>query len=486
MTGTVFSHSMRTAARSVPFLLVLALASPRPSLAEEQPLPADVAAAHAEGKWTIRLRDLYAYLVQFYGQTPTAKPILPDLIQRAFVQDEARRLGVLVTEKDVTDWLDVLDREMREKTGGATDLQAYMKEQGMAMPELRRRARIAMLRERVARAHIAQKDPTRPKDKKLAEDSVTLVIDDLLAKARAETDRTKLPEGVVARIGSVDIAEYDYGRELSFALPATELARALNDLILVEETRLLIGNDDPPSDLELAIQKSWFVEYERNRLAREIQGKHRITDEMIAQSLQARGLTLDLCFSNPSFRAQARAKGYFRRSIDQETLRKYYEDHKDRYGDELKVARILVAARAQQVAIAGKKMRTLDQGKALADALWLRATQGADFAQLAAENSDDPDVIRKNGGVVPYLISAASPGYEDTYVQANTLAIDGIGKPWFSQGRGYVIVKLLERKAALGFDAMAHDIQRDAAEERYRTWKVQVIRAARRSEKLLG
>ncbi len=486
MTGAVHSRTMRTPARRVGLCLAVSLAALRPSHAEEQALPADVAAAHAEGKWTLRLRDLYAYLVGFYGQTPTAKPILPDLIQRAFVQDEARRMGLLVTEKDVTDWLDVLDREMREKTGGATDLQAYMKEQGMAMPELRRRARIAILRERVARSHIGQKDPTRPKDKKLAEDSVTLVIDELLAKARAETDRQKLPAGVVARIGSVEIAEYDYGRELSFALPATELARALNDLILVEETRLLTGNDDPPSDVDLAIQKKWFMEYERNRLSREVRGKHRITDEMIAQSLQARGLTLDLCFRNATFLAQAKAKGHFRRSIDQETLRKYYEEHKDRYGDELKVARILVAARAQQVAIAGKKVRTLEQGKSLADALWLRATQGADFAQLAAENSDDPDVIRKNGGVVPYLITAASPGYEDTYIQANTLDLNGIGKPWFSQGRGYVIVKLLERKAALGFDARAHDIQGDAAEELYRTWKNKVVRAARRSEKLLG
>ncbi len=482
MTGAVHFHSMRP----LPLLLAALLVASGRLAADEPPLPSDVAAAHAEGKWTIRLRDLYAYLVRFNSQAPAAKPVLPDLIQRAFVQDEARRLGLLVTEKEVTDWLDVLDREVREKTGGATDLAAHMKEQGMSMPELRRRARVAILRERVARAHICRKDPTRPKDKKLAEDSVTLVIDELLARARAETDRAKLPAGVVARIGGVEIVEYDYGRELSYALPSTEVARALNDLILVEEARLLLGNDDPPRDVDLAIQKKWFLDYEGNRIARQLQGKQRVTEEMVAQSLAARGLTFALVFDNPSFLAQARAKGHFRRSIDQATLRKYYEEHKERYGDELKVARILVAARAQQVAIAGKKVRTLDQGKALADALWLRATQGADFAHLAAENSDDPDVIRKNGGVVPFLITAATPGYEDTYMQAATLAVDAIGKPWFSQGRGYVIVKLLERKPALGFDAAAHDVQRDAAEELYRSWRTKAIRAARRSEKLLA
>ncbi|NJN14653.1 MAG: hypothetical protein HC813_03290 [Planctomycetes bacterium] len=278
---------------------------------------------------------------------------------------------------------------------------------------------------------------------------------------------------------------YDFGRELSFALPATELARALNGLVMVEETNLLLGNADAPSDIDLAIQRNWFLEYERNRIARQLKGSQRVTDDMVRQSLEGRGLTLELALSNPSFLAQARAKGHFRRSIDDAMLREYYEANRKRYGDELKVARILVAARAQQIQMAGKKVRTLEQGKALADALWLRATQGADFAQLAAENSDDPDVIRQNGGVVPLLLTAATPGYEDTYLQADQLELEGISKPWFSQGRGYVIAKLVERKVALAFDAAAHDIRRDAAEELYRSWMGAVLKAALRNEKLL-
>ncbi|NJN14654.1 MAG: hypothetical protein HC813_03295, partial [Planctomycetes bacterium] len=94
-----------------------------------------------------------------------------------------------------------LDRQVREQTGGASDLASYTKEQGMRMSELQRRARIAILRERVARARICERDPTRPKEKVLPEDTVTVVINEMFAKTEVEYDRGKLPEGIVARVG---------------------------------------------------------------------------------------------------------------------------------------------------------------------------------------------------------------------------------------------------------------------------------------------
>ncbi|MHC4933102.1 MAG: peptidylprolyl isomerase, partial [Planctomycetota bacterium] len=107
-----------------------------------------------------------------------------------------------------------------------------------------------------------------------------------------------------------------------------------------------------------------------------------------------RGLTFEKAFANPAFLAEARARGYFTSEMGDSELRAYYETNKLRYSDELKVARIFVVARAQRVKLAGKKVRSLEQGKALADALWVRATQGEDFSILAQKNSEDADVIR--------------------------------------------------------------------------------------------
>jgi parvulin-like peptidyl-prolyl isomerase len=149
------------------------------------------------------------------------------------------------------------------------------------------------------------------------------------------------------------------------------------------------------------------------------------------------------------------------------------------------VARILIAARAQPVVAPGRKIRSLEQGKTYAEAIWLRASEGADFGQLARESSDDPDVIRKEGGVVPIWITAATTGYEDTFLHAEDLEPGAISKPWFSAGRGYVIVKLLEKKEAAEFEDMRQKILADAAAQKYRAWQAQSLNEALKSASLL-
>jgi hypothetical protein len=240
----------------------------------------------------------------------------------------------------------------------------------MSEAALERRAKVAILRERVARKIMLMRDKTRDPDQELQEGTVTLVVDELYKVAPKQLDRSKLPKNVVARIGGVEVTSYEYGRELTFTLPATEVARALNALILVREVDLLVGNEDPPTPEELEGQKAWFMTVEKNRLARLSGGRQTITDDMVKQVLARRGLTFEKAFANPAFLAEARARGYFTSEMGDSELRAYYETNKLRYSDELKVARIFVVARAQRVKLAGKKVRSLEQGKALADALW--------------------------------------------------------------------------------------------------------------------
>jgi hypothetical protein len=161
-------------------------------------------------------------------------------------------------------------------------------------------------------------------------------------------------------------------------------------------------------------------------------------------------------------------------------MTKFYEENSAKYGDRLRVRRILIIARAQRVMIAGKKVRTLDQGRAAAEAIYLRLKGGEDFGKIAMQGSDDPDVIRKNGGFVPLWLTADAPSYEDTWAQANRLKVGEISAPFFSAGRGFVIVKLINRRRALGFSAQKALIRRDAAEYDYRVWQGKAMRDIKR------
>lgn len=459
-------------------LFLFALA---PMAAAEEPVPRDIAAMHPEGKWKIRKADLYHYLVRYYKGQPTARMVLPEYMKRRLVEERARRGKLAVTEAELDRWLGELDAQVRRKTGkGLADMRDQV---GMRPAELKRRGRLWLLQEKVARAEILAKDPSRSKDQRLSEDTVILVIDTLYKKAPKEYEN--LPNGVVARIGKLDITEYEYGRALAYELPTTEVLRALSDLILFEEVALLVGDRKPPSKADLEVQKQWYLTAEKNRIGRMPGAPRNITDDIVKRVLKQRGLTLEDVYAGPAFVAQARALGHFRRKQTEETLRKYYEENRGRYGDQIQIARILVGARAQNVPGVGRKIRTLGQGKAIAEQIWTRLQAGEDFADLARKHSEDADVIRNRGGFVPIWLTEQTPGYQDSFRQARALKKGEITKPFFSPGRGYVIVKLLARRRALDYELLKEDIRADAATQDYGVWKHTVTRAARKNPDLL-
>jgi hypothetical protein len=462
--------------RVLMFLLAFA-----PVAAAQDQVPRDIAAMHREGKWKIRKADLYRYLVRYYKGQPTARMVLPEYMKRRLVEERARQGKLGVTEAELDAWLAALDAQVRRQTGkGLADMRDQL---GMRPAELKRRGRLWLLQEKVARAEILAKDPSRPKDQRLSEDTVILVIDTLYKNAPKKYE--KLPAGVVARIGKTDITEYEYGRTLAYELPTTEVVRALADLILFEEVALLVGDRKAPSKADLEVQKQWYLTAEKNRIRRMPRAPARITDDIVKQVLEQRGLTLEDVYSGPAFLAQARAVGHFRRKQTDEALTRYYTANRGRYGDQIQIARILVGARAQNVPGVGRKIRTLGQGKAIAEQIWTRLQGGEDFADLARKHSEDADVIRKAGGFVPIWVTEQTPGYQDSFRQARPLKNGDITKPFYSSGRGYVIVKLLARRPALAYELLKEDIRADAATQEYGVWRRTVTRDALKNPDLL-
>ena len=457
--------------------------------ADEQPrdIAADLAAEAGDGAWKIRKREFYVHLSRYNAAHPIARRGLEDYLKERVVTREAAKRKVTVTHADAQDYLADADRILRKRTGGKMDLEKMAKQQEISMAELRRRSRSALMREAVARSIFRERDKSWPRDKRVADDAVALVIDTIYQKLPKEFDLNKLKKGVLAKLGDIEVTEYEYGRHLIHVLPRTEMGRALNDLILAQEVNRLLGGPGKPNPEDLESEKRAYIKRERDRLMRlhpEFKDPAKITPEMIRQVIAQRGMTLEKIYANPGFSAQARARGHFMRKIDKAGLKKFYEENRGKYGDRLRVRRILVMARAQAVLIAGKKVRNLEQGRARVNAIALALDGGADFATLATADSDDPDFIRKNGGLVPLWLTSDRLGYRDTWQHANKLKKNEISRPFFSAGRGYVLVKLLKRKRALSFDAQQREIRRDSAEYDYRLWQGKSVNSAIRSRSL--
>jgi hypothetical protein len=449
------------------------------SAVAEDPLPADVAAMHPEGKWKIRKADLYRYLARYESAQPEALAVLPEYMKMRLVEDEAKRRGIGATEAEVDRWLRDLDEQLK-KSGQSLD--DYCKGYGMRKEELRRKGRQWVLMRNLAGAILKEKDPSRG-DAPVSDDSIIFVVDTLYKNAKKETEG--LPEGVVARINGIEITEYEYGRALAIEMPKMNVYRALRGLILTEEAALLLGDRNPPSDEELEAQRKWYLDMEKARIRRSMpNAPDEITDDMVDQVLKNRGLTLADVLKNPVFQAQARVMDHFRKSLTVDDLRAYFADHKDAYSERLRVARILVGARAQDVPQVGKTIRTPEQGRKESDEIYDRLKSGEDFEKLAREKSEDPDQIKQAGGVVPFWINGATPGYTDTFKQAEKLGTNDISKPFFSEGRGYVIVKLLDRKPAPTYEEVQESIRADAANEAYAKWRKECSSAARINDDL--
>jgi len=467
------------AARLLPVLLLLTAA---PALAQESPLPPDVAAEHPQGKWKIRTAELYRYLARYKGATPSINPALQDYVKARLVEAEARKRGIRVTEEEITEWIEKIDRLQRSEKG--VGLEKLRQASQMSQRELRRRARQWLLYEKVTQAVMAEKDPTRRAGQLVSEGFVRMTVDTLFEDADKELDRRKLPDNVVFRVNGLEVTEYEWGRVLSIELAPNEVGRALADLILAKEVELLTGNDDPPTKEEMAYQERWQLEWEKNRIKRQVRDPSKVTDEWIKAHMANRGITMESLRRNPAFRANARARGYFMEQLDDAALKQFFEENQERYAPLLEVQRILVAARAQRVPGIGQRVKTLPEGKAEIQGIHARLVAGADFATLARRKSDDPKVIKLNGGVIPYELSKATPGYKDTYLQAAELDVGEITRPFYSAGRGYVIAKLLDRKPSRTLEKDREEIARDAANQMQRKWQIRVIRAAHKNRDL--
>ncbi len=473
----------RVSMRILPFatlgLLCGVLAGPL--LAQEAPLPEDIAAAHPKGKWKVRRAELYRYLTRYKGANPSINPALRDYVEARLVEAEARKRGIRVTDTEITKWLKKIDKLQR---ANGADLAKLRKLSGMSKRELQRRARQWLLYRKVTREILMKKDPTRRANAPVSDGSVTIVVSELFEKATKELDRKKLPKNVVFRVNDLKVTEYEWGRVLAIELAPTEVARALADLILAKEIVLLTGNDNPPTKSELAYQERWQLEQEKNRIKRQVRRPDDVTDAWIIAHMANRGITLESLRQNPAFRAHARARGYFLDGLGDADIAKFFKDNKPRYAPLLKVQRILIAARAQRVPGIGQRARSLPEGKAEAGGIHARLLAGDDFETLARQKSNDPKTIKLNGGTIPFHLSRATPGYQDTYLQASLLKVGEFSHPFFSRGRGYVIAKLLEKKPSRTLKKDRKKIARDAADISQRRWQNRVVRAARKNPSL--
>lgn len=139
--------------------------------------------------------------------------------------------------------------------------------------------------------------------------------------------------------------------------------------------------------------------------------------------------------------------------ITDEVVRKYYEDHENDYGSEIKIAVIFV-----------------DRGDE-ANQIYQRIKDGEDFAALAKEKSLGP--MAQEGGVIDYFrrhspTALISPELEEIAFSLERGEMSGV----IETENGYYVIKLLGKKRLkkpLTFEEVKEDIRRNLSMIRQNT-----------------
>lgn len=132
--------------------------------------------------------------------------------------------------------------------------------------------------------------------------------------------------------------------------------------------------------------------------------------------------------------------------ITDDDLKQYYDQHLDQYKipDRVHVRHILIKTTVPGAD--GKvDQKAVDAAKAKADDILRQLQGGANFAELAKKNSDDPGSAQKGGELPPFQHGAMVPEFEQAaFALQNKGQLSGLVKSQY----GFHIIQLIDKESA--------------------------------------
>lgn len=237
---------------------------------------------------------------------------------------------------------------------------------------------------------------------------IIFVFSSLHAEEKAKTENAAKDSSILAEVNGVKITESDFNEEIN-SVPASYRGmisanknKFLDDLILQEllYQEAVKKNLDKDTDVAKALE--------------------RLKKKVLAQKLLEKDV-IELT------------------KVSEEDIKKNYEENKDAYKEPEQVNAAHILVRVKEGVSEKEDKETL----AKAEGLLKKIKEGADFSQLAKDNSDCPSSSK--GGELGYFSRGQMvPEFEDAAFKLKVGEVSGIVKTKF----GYHIIKILDKKEA--------------------------------------
>jgi peptidyl-prolyl cis-trans isomerase C len=150
-------------------------------------------------------------------------------------------------------------------------------------------------------------------------------------------------------------------------------------------------------------------------------------------------------------------------TITDEEVRAYYDTHPEEFGPKPQAHAQHILIRTNPAMTEEEKATARDR----AESLSAQARQGADFAALAAEHSEDPSAAQNRGDLGWFPAGTMVPPFEQAAFAMEPGQVSDVVETQF----GYHVIKLLEKgeTTAMPFDQVAVGIRNRLGEQGLQT-----------------
>lgn len=297
-----------------PLVLGLAAGSAEPlqdrPAAQQETLPPGVVAIAPNCQLT--MAELDDLLIWRHGLAQSGKSALRGLLELGAIEHFAEERGLVVTQVQLNERWAELEQQVVD-SGEARDMAEYLLKNHVDRVTFRRYLSLGIAHEEMVR-----QDLEMPAGAKVPGETQKLWLEEKMTALGYEPMLHPWKDGLVARMGPVEITRAQLAEELRSKLPDEDLADAAYELLL--EQRLRARMPDLASEaMEAAVDAE--VQRRRDSVARNARYKGAEYETLLA----AQGLSIQSVRHDPAVRAAALSHLWINRTHDDAALRKVYE-----------------------------------------------------------------------------------------------------------------------------------------------------------------
>jgi hypothetical protein len=326
--------------------------------------------------------------------------ILRVMVQENMVAQEAKTLGVAVSEAEVDrSWSD-LARTVHTQSGGTKTLDDVIREQGSTVRETRDNLREQLLKEKVA-AHPKYLGKTLPTDAKTRIAQAEIVAEQIAKTATVrfgipvamQPEAVDLGPDVVAEVSLPNraperITRRDFGLALVRRLPADRVREMIEQECQSVLTKSMALTEE---EMATAIEEERVRWNDWRKQTEQIAFRDVSYDDWVKMKYR---LSLEDLRKDRYFRGQFGLLRHFRQAVeaDPATVRAEYEKAREgMYGEAYEVSDVQISFLQENALINPQRQRTRKEALRIANDLLSKSATGVSFDMLMREVNDARD-----------------------------------------------------------------------------------------------